>query len=330
MTDGTEPPGDDAGEKRDAESDADADVDTTGPSAEAADSDADMDANRPAEGADTSAGPATTPTSPGTDPGESGGARDPLADLPGPDDSPTDLRAAAEGLVTAHTDYGLDFSPPSLDGLDDLVRSEFGGDEVTTTAVRAVGAYLGEVLVRDGGAWALASDPARDREARVVDLRPDGPSAMLDPFRLALGALRAGGRLSVFVRTDRAEESVSTVAFEAASTLVAGWPEFDFDLSPESLSVLDDLVDASPSPGDRGVALHAAALLYGSYFGQVACEALDAGWADSRADGFTLAVPAAEDGGEGVTVNVVEMASVRLTTAGETFEGVYEELLERR
>lgn len=132
-------------------------------------------------------------------PGDGGGER-----TDGPGDEYTEQ---AEELSEFWSEYDLDFTPASLDRLDDLVDAQwekerftdvdFGGDDFDSAAFSGIvvqlGSYLGEVLVRNLDAeWA-------DTEAfgPAVVVRGADDDVTANAFHIAADCLREPSKFSM-------------------------------------------------------------------------------------------------------------------------------------
>ena len=88
----------------------------------------------------------------------------------------------------------LDFSPESLDGVEDYVADRLGDsedeDEDDRWLAEGAAAYLGEALLRlAGGGWRPAPEPG---QAPVVEADPALRLAPISPFHVVLAAARDG------------------------------------------------------------------------------------------------------------------------------------------
>lgn len=180
----------------------------------------------------------------------------------------------AEMLVeqASENGYDLDFSPQSIETLDELV-ADFPDENVEQAAAH-LGAYLGEVFVRTyDGMWTLHDEAGWVVELPVGDAEGGGTETLAVPtvvgavvegeatFSAAYDAMlekiddygpdlsdepypedEPGPTLDL-PATQAASEDVVEYYKDAAAKLVAAWPEKRLNYTPESLERLDDLLE---------------------------------------------------------------------------------------
>jgi len=227
---------------------------------------------------------------------------------------PDNVQSLAESFAAEWPDYDLDYSPESLERLDELVFEEFRDDEPSLEEpaterppVDRAGAYLAEVFLQtlrsewiddDDGMvlWVDGADGGTDFDPKAVAgdcFRGE------DSFAATYDALT--GRYSV----PRLDEIGSQLTFdidelapslgqipalqdedqepmELAVGAIDQWPSYDLDGSPESLRQLDTIVDE----GLATDVLDAAKI--GSYAGSVFATQYDGRWAYHDETGWVI------------------------------------------
>ena len=184
-------------------------------------------------------------------------------DRPGIEEFPPGEAAVA--LAAQWPGYDLDFSAGSLSRLDELLDGELSPSQHAVYEFR-LGAYLGEVLVRNHGAHWMPTDevgwvvevPDETGNTTVVEFGEPVRQGLRGAVTFAEAYERLVTDLGLEERSGRGEkarpsqepvdagpdEDASTVEYyrKRAERVAWAWPDYELDFSVESLVRLDRLV----------------------------------------------------------------------------------------